>query len=89
MANAEKDWKKMAEFMSGWCAGCGTRLEKDTPKTLSVYVPDSTSKQALYLICNPCCEVVVNHLEGYEKILERVEQRAKLYFAVDNTKGGA
>jgi predicted RNase H-like HicB family nuclease len=89
MANVENDWEKAAENMSGWCAGCGTRLEKETPKTFSVYVSKDNTTKAIYLICDPCCDIVVSHSEGYEEILKRIEERAALHSAVGNAQGEA
>jgi len=90
MVNANDEMiEKAAATMSGWCAGCGARLEREAHKTIGLYVPDDGSGRGLYLMCDPCHNAVVTESEGYEKLLERVEQRVAAYAVIGDTKGNA
>lgn len=90
MVNANDEMiEKAAATMSGWCGGCGTRLERETHKTIGLYVPNGGGSRGLYLMCDSCQNAVVTESEGYEKLLERIEQRVAAYAAVGDTKGNA
>lgn len=75
------------EDLSGYCAGCGGRLEKETEKTVGVFVPHVLSTQkAIYLLCMPCFASVQRGGEEGERRMKRIEQRVKLY---ESTGGNA
>ena len=88
MANAKKTMEEVADSMSGWCAGCGKRLELEDWKSPSVYVRND-GVQCLYLMCDPCVRAVHNREPGYEALLERVEKRADATAEIGNPKGAA
>lgn len=88
MANAKKSLQEIADTMSGWCGGCGKRLEIADWKSPSLYVRND-GLQCLYMMCEPCVTAVHNKQPGYEALLERVESRANATAAIGDTQGTA
>lgn len=86
MANAKKTLQEIANTMSGWCGGCGKRLETVDWKSPSLYVRDD-GLQCLYMMCEPCVTAVHNKQPGYEVLLERIESRANAAAAIGDTQG--
>ena len=88
MANAEARIWDPAEPVSGWCGGCGKRLEREDKKTTGFCVLDNGIK-GLYLMCESCMDIVKNDKPGHDAILERVESRIKAHAKIGNAKGTA
>ena len=69
--------------LSGYCAGCGERLEKENKKVVGVFKPrDLSKKEGIYLLCMPCFDIIQHDKEGKEARLNRVEERFKLHTSI-------
>ena len=89
MESVNDKLQKAAAGMSGWCGGCGIRLEYATPKIVGLYVPNDGGPKGLYILCEQCHTAITTNADGYEELLERVEQRMAAHVAIGNTKGSA